>query len=224
MSSADSITLSCLLERIAALQDAQPGTVIIGIVGTPGAGKTTLVEQLMGRLNGTETNPERQQHAHVPLDGFHLSDQELSRIGLLDRKGAPETFDVYGYAATLQRLKTPRESVVYAPGFERAIEQPIAGVVPVFPSAGTILTEGNYLLLDKPGWRKVREQCTEVWYCVQDDRVRLERLIQRHVMFGKSPTAAREWVQRVDEENARIIRSTRHRADLVVELEHLGAA
>ena len=158
------------------------------------------------------------------MDGFHLADVELDRLGLRDRKGAPETFDVYGYAALLQRLRSKRDAVVYAPGFERTLEQPIAGVIPVFPSATTILTEGNYLLLDSPDWREVRNQCTEVWYCEQDDALRIQRLIRRHVRFGKSPAEAEAWVATVDEKNAQLIRATRTDADLIVTLEEVGAA
>lgn len=212
------MTLPELFDRIERMS-AQEAAVVVGIVGAPGAGKTTLAEQLMALLNRDEPNPERQRYAHVPMDGFHLSDRELLRLGLLDRKGAPESFDPYGYAALLHRLRGVRDSVVYAPGFERTIEQPIAGVVPVYPSARTILTEGNYLLLDQPGWRKVRSQCTEIWYCEQDNRLRIERLVERHVTFGKSHAAAQEWVERVDEPNARLTEATRERADLVLRLK-----
>lgn len=158
------------------------------------------------------------------MDGFHLSDQELARLGLQDRKGAPETFDVHGYAATLARLRSAREAVVYVPGFERTIEQPIAAVIPVFPSATTILTEGNYLLLDRPEWQQVRNQCTEIWYCEQENTLRIQRLIQRHITFGKTPAEAELWVNTVDEQNARLIQATRANADLVVTLEEIGAA
>lgn len=213
------MTLGELVDRIERIEAGQPGVVVIGIVGAPGAGKTTLAEQLAVSLNRGELVPDRQRYAHVPMDGFHLSDRELLRLGLLERKGAPETFDSYGYAALLRRLKGPRDAVVYAPGFERTIEQPIAGVVPVYPSARTILTEGNYLLLDEPGFRDVRAQCTEVWYYEQDDRLRVRRLIERHIEFGKSRAAAAEWVERVDEPNARLIEATKTRADLVVRVE-----
>lgn len=215
--------LEDLLRRVADLQQAQAAPVIIGVVGAPGAGKTTLVEHLVRRLNSDEADPERQLHAHVPMDGYHLADVELTRLGRLDRKGAPDTFDAHGYAALLRRLRELREAVVYAPGFERTIEQPIAGAIPVFPSATTILTEGNYLLLDEPGWRNVRDECTEIWYCEQDDELRVERLIARHIRFGKSPAAAADWVANVDEKNAELIRSTRDRADLVVTLEEVAA-
>ncbi|CAI3799098.1 nucleoside/nucleotide kinase family protein [Pseudarthrobacter sp. MM222] len=214
--------LVSLLERARRLAASTTAPVVIGVVGAPGAGKTTLVEILVTELNKGVPDPEHQQFAHVPMDGFHLSDQELTRLGLLDRKGAPETFDVRGYAAALHRLRTPRAAVVYAPGFERTIEQPIAGVIPVYPSATTILTEGNYLLLGLPEWRQVRNQCTEVWYCEQENELRIQRLIQRHVRFGKSRADAESWVHTVDEKNARLIESFRAEADLVVTLAEYG--
>jgi pantothenate kinase len=217
------LTLTDLAGRIAALQEKHDGTVIIGVVGAPGAGKTTLVEQLMKHLNKDEEEPENQLHAHVPMDGYHLADVELTRQGALGRKGAPDTFDAHGYAAMLRRLRDTRNTVVYAPEFQRTLEQPLAGAIPVYPMASTIMTEGNYLLLNEPGWQEVREQCTEIWYCDQDDDLRVERLIARHIRFGKTPRAAAEWVQQVDEPNARLIRSTRERADLLVTLEEVAA-
>lgn len=210
------VTLADLVKRIERLSASEVSAVVVGIAGAPGAGKTTLAEQLLVFLNRDEPHPERQRYAHVPMDGFHLSDAELVRLGLLERKGAPETFDAYGYAALLERLRGPRDNVVYAPGFERTVEQAIAGLVPVYPSVRTILTEGNYLLLDQPGWREARGQCAEVWYCEQDERLRVERLIQRHITYGKSPAAAADWVQQVDEPNARLIEAAKERADLVV--------
>jgi pantothenate kinase len=218
------VTLEDLLARARRLGGSSTAPVVIGVVGAPGAGKTTLVESLVSVLNKDIPDPEHQHYAHVPMDGFHLSDQELTRLGLLDRKGAPETFDVHGYAATLHRLRSPRTAVVYAPGFERTLEQPIAGVIPVYPSATTILTEGNYLLLDSPEWQQVRNQCTEIWYCEQDNELRIQRLIQRHIQFGKSPAEAESWVHTVDEKNAQLIQSSRANADLVVTLEEIGAA
>ncbi|MDI6909958.1 nucleoside/nucleotide kinase family protein [Nocardioides sp.] len=187
------------------LPDLPPGIRLLGITGAPGVGKSTLAAAL------------RQQRglAILPMDGFHYADVELARRGLLDRKGAPETFDAEGYAALLRRVRAGEEDVV-APMFERDLEQPLAGAIPV-PATGTVVTEGNYLLLDEPRWRLVREQLDVVWHLVVDDALRVERLVARHVAHGKSPEAARAWVERVDQANARLVEACRDRADLVVE-------
>ncbi|HYF74488.1 MAG TPA: nucleoside/nucleotide kinase family protein [Nocardioides sp.] len=179
-----------------------PGIRLLGITGAPGAGKSTFAASLGLPI--------------VPMDGFHYADVELVRRGLRDRKGAPETFDAEGYAALLRRIRAGEPEVV-APMFERDLEQPLAGAIPV-PAAGTVVTEGNYLLLDEPRWRAVRAELDAVWHLVVDERLRVERLVARHVRFGKSPEAARAWVERVDGANARLVEAARDRADLVVDL------
>ncbi|MYW21746.1 nucleoside/nucleotide kinase family protein, partial [Streptomyces sp. SID2955] len=108
---------------------------LLGIAGSPGAGKTTLAENLVRALNGDGVC----RAAHVPMDGFHLADAELDRLGRRDRKGAPDTFDAAGYAALLRRLREETGEVVYAPGFERVLEQPLAGVLPVPPEARLVV-------------------------------------------------------------------------------------
>nr|WP_269439681.1 nucleoside/nucleotide kinase family protein [Arthrobacter sp. zg-Y40] len=209
-------TLTELKTRLLALAGTTDGPVIVGVTGAPGAGKTTLVEALVQALNPEDQPLESHRFAHVPMDGFHLSDRELTRLGLLQRKGAPETFDAGGYAALLERLAAPRTAVVYAPGFERTLEQPLAGDIPVFPAARVILTEGNYLLLDRPEWRQVRSRCAEVWFCEPEEELRVERLVERHIRFGKDPVTAAAWVQDVDQPNADLVRTFRQHADLLI--------
>ena len=183
---------------------------LIGISGAPGAGKSALAAFLLEVLGP--------RGAQVPMDGFHLADVELVRQGLLDRKGAPETFDPLGYAALLGRLRSEPGETVYAPGFDRDLEQPLAGAVAVTPTTEVVLTEGNYLLLDHPHWRAVRARLDEVWHVRCDDRLRLERLVARHTEFGKDVAAARAWVERVDEPNARLVEASADRADRLLDL------
>jgi pantothenate kinase len=186
----------------------RPGRALIGIAGPPGAGKSTLAERLV-----TAVGPVA---AWVPMDGFHLADAALDRLGLRGRKGAPETFDGWGYLALLRRLAAETDHPVWAPGFERTLEQPLAGSIPVDPGVRLVVTEGNYLLLDRPPWPQVRAALSEVWYVEAEPGVRRERLLARHVAFGKSPAEATAWMAAVDEPNARLIERGRDAADLVV--------
>ena len=186
----------------------RPGRALIGIAGPPGAGKSTLAQRLV-----TAVGPAG---AWVPMDGFHLADAALDRLGLRGRKGAPETFDGWGYLALLRRLAAETDHPVWAPGFERTLEQPLAGSIPVGPQVRLVVTEGNYLLLNRPPWPEVRAALSEVWYVEADAGVRLERLLARHVEFGKSPAEAEAWVAAVDEPNARLVERGRGAADLVV--------
>lgn len=209
--------LDDLVARARTLASPQGRRAILGICGSPGAGKSTFAEALLERLAAPPPDGfGRDGVAHVPLDGFHLADAQLARLGLTRRKGAPETFDAHGYVALLQRVRSETEQPVYAPGFERDLEQPIAAALVVPPAARLVVTEGNYLLLDDDPWPGARDLLDEVWYVDVDPRLRLERLIARHIAFGKTPEEAREWVQRSDEANARLVERGMALADLVV--------
>jgi pantothenate kinase len=206
------LTFDDLLSRARALPRDERRA-ILGITGSPGAGKSTLAEHLVRELNAGG----QPWVAHVPMDGFHLADAVLDRLGRRERKGAPDTFDAAGYAALLRRLREEDcGDVVYAPGFERVLEQPIAGALPVPPTARLVVTEGNYLLLDTGAWTRVRSQLDEVWFCELDEPERIRRLIARHEEFGKSHDEAAAWVLGTDQRNAELVATTRDRADLIV--------
>jgi pantothenate kinase len=187
------------------------GRALLGIAGAPGAGKSTLAVALVERLRRAGVPV-----AHVPMDGFHLADEQLRQRGLLERKGAIETFDVHGYAALLERLRGELDHEVLAPDFDRTLEQAIAGAIAVRPDDRLVVTEGNYLLDDDPAWRRARAALAEVWFVDLDEDVRLDRLVRRHVEFGKSESAARDWVERVDQANARRILASKDTADLLI--------
>ncbi len=205
--------LDAVVDLALGLVPAGGGRAVLGVCGVPGAGKSTLVEALVEEV-GRRCGPGFV--GHVPMDGYHLADVQLERLGLRGRKGAPETFDALGYAALLRRLREDAARDAYAPGFERTLEQPLAGAVVVPGGARLVVTEGNYLLLDQPEWLEARAALDAVWFVDIDDEVRLERLVARHVAFGKSPAEAAAWVAAVDEPNAAVVRAGRESADRVV--------
>lgn len=186
---------------------------IVGIAGSPGAGKSTLAARTAATYGDAAVV--------VPMDGFHLAQSELVRLGRAGRKGAPDTFDVHGFAALLDRVRRG-EHTVYAPVFDRRLEEPLAGAIAVEPRHTLVIVEGNYLLHDRDGWEQVRPLLDECWYVEVDDSLRRAQLVARHVAHGRTPDAARAWVSAVDESNAELVRRTRHRADRVVTRDGTG--
>jgi pantothenate kinase len=184
---------------------------ILGICGAPGAGKSTLAAQVVEAVGAAAVT--------VPMDGFHLHDDELARLGLSERKGAPETFDVGGYVALLQRLRTETGRVVYAPAFDRSRELALAGAIAVRPEHLLIVTEGNYLLHDAPGWSQVRSTLDEVWFVDADERTRVSRLVERRMAHGQSREVAERWATVSDQANAELVAQTRGSADLLVHVD-----
>lgn len=198
--------LAAAVARAAALADAG-GRRILGIAGAPGAGKSTLAEQLTTALAG--------RAVYVPMDGFHLAQAELERLGAASRKGAIDTFDVAGYLALLRRLRSS-EPCVYAPAFRRDLEEPIAGAIPVPSSVPLVITEGNYLLVGEGQWAEIVELLDEAWHVELDDETRLARLVARHAAHGKPAEQARAWAYGSDQRNAEVVLAYRDRADVVV--------
>ncbi|GCD18771.1 nucleoside/nucleotide kinase family protein [Cellulomonas algicola] len=182
---------------------------VLGIAGAPGAGKSTLAAQVAAAYPDAAVV--------VPMDGFHLAQTELERLGLADRKGAPDTFDAAGFVALLRRLRDPHpDEVVYAPEYRRDLRNGVAGAIRVAPDVPLVVTEGNYLLLDTHGFAPVAGLLDEAWFVAPDDDLRLARLVARHEAFGKPADAAHAWAHGPDERNARLVEATAGRADVVV--------
>jgi len=201
------VELDSLVEDARALARAG-GRRILGITGAPGSGKSTLAEALAEAL-GDEA-------VLVSLDGFHLANAELHRLGRHERKGAADTFDAAGYVNLLRRLRSIEDDVVYAAAFDRGIEESIACAVPLAATVPLVITEGNYLLVDDDRWGGVAPLLDECWYVDPGEESRMERLVARHMRYGRSLDEARDRSYGSDQRNAELIISTRPRADRVV--------
>jgi len=224
--------LDALARRALALVPAGGGRAVVGIAGSPGAGKTTLAVQLAARVNAivageassatgsasasASSAPSPHFAAHLPMDGYHLANSTLDRLGRRDRKGAIDTFDGWGFVALLRRLHAETSHTVYAPSFDRTVEEPIAGEIAVLPDTKLVIVEGNYLLVDETPWADVKGFLAEAWFCETTDDERVRRLVDRHERHGRTPEAAKAWAESVDGKNAILIESTMPRADLVV--------
>ncbi len=201
--------LFCLLEKANEVLSLG-GRRLLGLCGAPGSGKSTLSAELQQALGA--------QAVVVPMDGYHLAQAELERLQRADRKGAPDTFDAAGYVALLRRLRVqPAGEIIYVPAFRREIEEPVAGAIPVFPETPLVITEGNYLLLDGP-WAPVRKELDKCWFVDTNEVERNAWLLARHISYGRSQTEARAWIEQTDAPNARLIRETRERADLLIDI------
>lgn len=200
--------LSELLDRCRSM--VARGGRVLGIAGVPGAGKSTLAETLVAAWGPTAQL--------LPMDGFHLADEELARLGRSGRKGAPDTFDVHGYVSALRRVRA-RDVDVVVPRFDRSLEAAIAGSLRIAVDTELVVTEGNYLLLDDvdvPEWCLVRPLLDETWLVTTEDDERIAQLVERHIAHGRDRAAAEAWVRDVDEPNARRIAERSVGIDLVV--------
>ncbi len=206
--------IRALAERAAAR--AAGGRAIIGVAGIPGAGKSTLARAVVDELEAAGTPA-----AYLPMDGFHLSAADLALRGLAERKGAPETFDVDGYAALLRDVRDGSGRAVMAPDYDRAIHDVVPDRLVIAPRTRVVVTEGNYLGLDAPGWSAVRPLLDELWAVDVPWAVARARLVERRVATGRSRDDAVAWVDTVDAANARLVAPTIERADVVVDADDL---
>lgn len=208
--------MAALTDDVARLLDARSGRVVVGLTGPPGVGKSTAAALLVDEFNSTQ----RDFAALLPMDGFHLSNAQLVRLGRKGRKGAPDTFDAAGFLVSLTRARDAYQAAdVYVPQFDRALEESIAAGLVVPASARLVVTEGNYLALPANGFSGARELIDRLYYLSGDGDVRRKRLLARHIAGGRSLIAAERWVRAVDEPNARLIAETEERCDRTWEMD-----
>ncbi|WP_139195322.1 nucleoside/nucleotide kinase family protein [Curtobacterium sp. MCBA15_001] len=187
--------------------------VVLGIAGAPGAGKSTLARRIVAEVDARLGSGTAVQ---VPMDGFHLANSALEALGRHDRKGAVDTFDADGYVALVRRLVAGTEPVVWAPDFDRRVDEPVAGSIAVPRAARLVVSEGNYLLDEDAPWSALPELFTETWFCAVDEGVRFDRLVGRHMRHGRDHAAARSWAVEVDGVNAARVAPTVSRASWTI--------
>ena len=184
----------------------------VGLAGPPGAGKSTLAFALCTALN----SPDDELAGVAPMDGFHRPGRELADAGELENKGQPNTFDIGRFVAKLRELRSAAMGAeVGWPVYDRGIHDPVPDGV-VFRRQRIVVVEGNYLLLDEPGWRNVRSYLDECWYLDAGTETIEQRLYERHLAGGKAPEIARARIAHNDGPNAALVAGTRARADLVL--------
>ncbi len=188
---------------------AESQRTIIGIIGKPGGGKSTLSKYLLKGMDPTLVSV-------VPMDGFHLSNKVLKELGRSDRKGAQDTFDVKGFTTLIERIKLDSADPIYYPIFDRSIEESIASQGVVYPSTRVVIVEGNYLMHDKDGWQEISPLLDQSWYAFLDEDLRISRLISRHIAYGKDPESAKAWAKGSDQVNAELIELGVGRCDFLI--------
>lgn len=196
-------------KAIVADRAASPTRTLIGIIGKPGGGKSTLSKYLLKGMDPTLVSV-------VPMDGFHLSNKVLKELGRSDRKGAPDTFDVKGFTTLIERIKLDSVDPIYYPIFDRSIEESIAAQGVVYPSTRVVIVEGNYLMHDRDGWQEISPLLDQSWYAFLDEDIRISRLISRHIAFGKDPESAKAWAKGSDQANAELIETGVERCDFLI--------
>jgi pantothenate kinase len=218
MRSGGEVALTELAARVVSAAQGSPDQrYLLGITGPPAAGKSTLATSLADAISAVAGVAAQ----IAPMDGFHLPTAVLRAAGALQRKGQPDTFDVDGFLARLAQLRdTPIGVPVSWPIYDRALHDPVPDAL-TFCDHTVAVVEGNYLLLDRPGWSDVRSRLDQVWYLDADDRVIEQRLTHRHLAGGKTPDQARTKIVDSDLPNARMIARTRAHADVVLR-EHDG--
>lgn len=186
---------------------------LLGITGTPGAGKSTLAEALMKNTNKTL---QEEKAIVVPMDGYHYHNDILIEKGLLPLKGIPQTFDSSKFVMLIKEIATGKSEKIYCPSYDRSLHNPVEDSILIEEGHQIIIVEGNYLLFDTEPWNELGDLFTESWFVETPPETTQERLVSRHVLAGRSIEDAINKINSTDAPNAELIIQTRQRATKVI--------
>lgn len=186
---------------------------LLAITGIPGTGKSTVADLLMKNTN-TVLNEERA--IVIPMDGYHYHNDILVEKGLLSLKGIPETFDAQRFVTLIKEIASPKIEKIYCPSYDRSLHNPVEESIVIEDRHKIIIVEGNYLLLDTCPWDELADLFAESWFIETSLTTTKERLINRHVLTGRSFEEALSKISSTDAPNAELIMQTRHRATKVI--------
>lgn len=183
---------------------------LIALAGPPGSGKSTQAQAVVDALTSQNIAA-----ALLPMDGFHLDNEHLERIGLLFRKGSPDTFDAQALVELVQRVKTTADDIYY-PTYDRSHECTVPNSGLLTRQTRVVVIEGNYLLLDAPIWKTLAPLFDATVFLKPSIETLERRLIDRWLGYGHDIANARKKAEGNDLLNARLVLNQSLSADLVL--------
>jgi pantothenate kinase len=186
--------------------------VVLGLVGLPGAGKSTQARRWADAVNA---RAQAQVMQTVGMDGFHLSRAALAQLppprNDLLRRGAPWTFDVPQFKHSLDQLRPGKaeQAPLWWPDFDHAVGDPVANAIRIEPATRLVLVEGLYLLLPQAEWN-LRSQFDQVWFLDVSYANAMQQLLRRHCdSWGLSEAQAKARIKANDAINATTVNLAR---------------
>ena len=209
-----------LLRKLTKMRREKNGRVLALFAAPPGAGKSTLLSFLAKLAEEDEQSDEVQV---LGMDGFHRRQAYLvsrtvvrdgAEIPMASIKGAPQTFDLEKLTERVQNIAAGR--TCGWPVYDRRLHDPVDDAMTV--DGEIVLIEGNYLLLDEPGWRDLRNYADYTVLIRADAELLRKRLVDRKAMGMTSREEAEKFVEFSDMRNVRTCLERSGGADLVLEM------
>lgn len=198
--------------------------VIIFLAAPPAAGKSTMAELFMRMA---ATTPGVEPLMAIGMDGFHYpqdyllshdTERDGRMINMVDIKGAPVTFDL---EALTERIKLLRDGdTVMWPIYDRTLHNPKDNAITV--KENIVLLEGNYLLLDEPGWRDLSDMADLTIFVSAEPEMLRERLAERKMTTCPDKVKALHFVDFSDMANVSACLEKSKKADINLMLTYKG--